>query len=1155
MLSIQELAASVIPKEAKTAQATTDATALKETGNQLVKQGKYQEALQKYEEAILVNSHFAIAWFNKGLMHKKLKQYDDALAAFQKTLEIDPTYSKAKDNQTDTLQLQKAVLLKEEGNRLVVQGDHQKALQKYDEAIAADATFATAWFNKGLMHKKLKQYVEALEAFQKTLAIDPTYVKAKLQRAEILCLQGRYREAWPIFTSLISKSSDFLVDATRGQFVCEQHMAAKVIFASVDLKLTKTDEIKILEFGEGMLSGFDGFKFATGQNIVTLLKEKARELSLPPLILNGMPGLDMVDHDVIDKELATLLPPSGDFFPEQLSRYAAIYGGSQIRPVKKPWILGMGDSVLNFTFENKHITHFSFETSGMQHTRPRALTFNCSINPRAASDKIRKKLLGATQFVLKKPDLEGGQGTIVVNDRDLDVVIEVLLCFKLPSDERRILSFLSEKMRAVEAYREHLKQQGYSAEKLQNKVTMDVQQFERWHHGKGSYFMVEEYITNKPITYEHKEYDATMRVAFLLVRDNGIVFCAPFACYWKLPPQPMDAECQLRDKTVSSFSVDRHTAAVVNSNDQSVVYRQLQHLLPKVGVEMMQRDIVSYVETQASEDKFSLLLHFANSLAHQGKYVLAEYYLNEGKKLNPNNYRAYHEFGMFYHMQGLYERAIASYTQALEKNPGQEATYFRRGITWLALSDPEKAEHDFRRVNDPEYVRRILIHKIRFHEKMHKKFMLANLFSAIGKDAIDEVEQLLVAGVDVNQTLTECQGCSPLFSAAELDRPAIIDKLLQAGAIVDAINKDGATALLIASQLGCARSVEKLLQAKADINKPDPNRSTPLFIATQAGNVEVVRILLIYRADPNLADDEDTTPLWRASQDGYLEIVRNLLEAGADVNKADHKKLTPLHTAARNNRVEIVELLLAVKGVMVNKATDEGATPLEIASQYGHVEVIRKLLAHKDIKVDQKANDGVTPLWMAAKEGHVGAVSILLRAGAGINSIDDSGVVPLVIAAEKGHMDVVTRLLEEPTIDICPLLGKLITLGNIGGIKHLIGQYVQLQNLMDLPYKPVTQFLQRVVGTMPAYRRETLVFSEAATHYHQVQASVVFLRTLKEFTISSAHKENVDELMQVFLGRHPIARSGELRTAIDQTVTVFKGLLTTDCPPPRPNGT
>jgi Flp pilus assembly protein TadD len=61
-----------------------------------------------------------------------------------------------------------------EGVALYEQGDYKGALAKFEKAIEADPTLATAWSDKGCALGRLGKRDAALQAFEKALEIDPT---------------------------------------------------------------------------------------------------------------------------------------------------------------------------------------------------------------------------------------------------------------------------------------------------------------------------------------------------------------------------------------------------------------------------------------------------------------------------------------------------------------------------------------------------------------------------------------------------------------------------------------------------------------------------------------------------------------------------------------------------------------------------------------------------------------------------------------------------------------------------------------------------------------------------------------------------------------------------------------------------------------------
>ena len=68
--------------------------ALKEKGNALFKQNKYEEAINYYEKAIKINNSIEVLYSNKGTCEKCLKKYKEAIRDYKKALEINPKNTK-----------------------------------------------------------------------------------------------------------------------------------------------------------------------------------------------------------------------------------------------------------------------------------------------------------------------------------------------------------------------------------------------------------------------------------------------------------------------------------------------------------------------------------------------------------------------------------------------------------------------------------------------------------------------------------------------------------------------------------------------------------------------------------------------------------------------------------------------------------------------------------------------------------------------------------------------------------------------------------------------------------------------------------------------------------------------------------------------------
>lgn len=79
-------------------QATKKLADAKQQGNDAFKAAKYKVAVEKYQEALEIDSQNIVCsklYCNQGLAQHKLKNYGDAVKAFDSALEIDEQYTKA----------------------------------------------------------------------------------------------------------------------------------------------------------------------------------------------------------------------------------------------------------------------------------------------------------------------------------------------------------------------------------------------------------------------------------------------------------------------------------------------------------------------------------------------------------------------------------------------------------------------------------------------------------------------------------------------------------------------------------------------------------------------------------------------------------------------------------------------------------------------------------------------------------------------------------------------------------------------------------------------------------------------------------------------------------------------------------------------------
>lgn len=227
------------------------------------------------------------------------------------------------------------------------------------------------------------------------------------------------------------------------------------------------------------------------------------------------------------------------------------------------------------------------------------------------------------------------------------------------------------------------------------------------------------------------------------------------------------------------------------------------------------------------------------------------------------------------------------------------------------------------------------------------------LFVAVQNNDLARVEQLLNNGVDVNSR--NSYDSTPLMMAAfSDDRLSVARLLIDRGADVNAISREGGTALTHACDFGAYNIVELLISSGADVNlhlQSSPYGWTPLTAAIGLGGYErIVRLLLIRGADVNLALRwSGDTPLMLAARDGFADIAATLLDGGADMNRQNNDGQTALMIAIENRHrraqgwpdefFETVRILVE-RGADVNLADNNGKTAVMLAEERGYSDIV-----------------------------------------------------------------------------------------------------------------------------------------------------------------------------------------------------------------------
>ncbi|XP_012866549.1 PREDICTED: mitochondrial import receptor subunit TOM34 isoform X1 [Dipodomys ordii] len=99
--------------------------------------------------------------------------------------------------------LERAKVLKEEGNELVKKGNHKKAIEKYSESLLFSNLESATYSNRALCHLVLKQYKEAVKDCSEALKLDGKNVKAFYRRAQAYKALKDYKSSLADISSLL----------------------------------------------------------------------------------------------------------------------------------------------------------------------------------------------------------------------------------------------------------------------------------------------------------------------------------------------------------------------------------------------------------------------------------------------------------------------------------------------------------------------------------------------------------------------------------------------------------------------------------------------------------------------------------------------------------------------------------------------------------------------------------------------------------------------------------------------------------------------------------------------------------------------------------------------------------------------------------------
>ena len=147
----------------------------------LADQGKLEEAVANYRQALQLNPNYAEAHNNLGVALRDMGKRDEAIACLREALRLKQEFAPAHNNL---------------GLALADQGKLAEGEYHYREAIRIQPDYAEAYNNLGIVLRDVGKLWEALAAWEEALRLKPQYAAPRLNRALVWLLLGNFDQGW-----------------------------------------------------------------------------------------------------------------------------------------------------------------------------------------------------------------------------------------------------------------------------------------------------------------------------------------------------------------------------------------------------------------------------------------------------------------------------------------------------------------------------------------------------------------------------------------------------------------------------------------------------------------------------------------------------------------------------------------------------------------------------------------------------------------------------------------------------------------------------------------------------------------------------------------------------------------------------------------------
>jgi len=208
----------------------------------------------------------------------------------------------------------------------------------------------------------------------------------------------------------------------------------------------------------------------------------------------------------------------------------------------------------------------------------------------------------------------------------------------------------------------------------------------------------------------------------------------------------------------------------------------------------------------------------------------------------------------------------------------------------------------------------------------------------------------LPATAQIAPSAAELQAYQDLHAAAAKGDTAAIEKLVKAGAAIDARDGHGRTPLHVAAFMHKTDAARALMRLGADANALEAQQYDIVTIAAVANDVPMLKIALEGGCKAtNITSPYHGTALIAAAHLGHDEVVRTLIAAKAPLDHVNNLGWTAVIESivlgdGGKRHIATLKALIDAKA-NINLTDGSGATPLTLAKRRGYTEMVAMLTA------------------------------------------------------------------------------------------------------------------------------------------------------------------------------------------------------------------